>query len=87
MQVRVIICCLFALQVRWLSAQVPGAAATDSSFFLQTTDFRRSPSPFIGNGRLGVVIPELGIGAAPSYKAGLYEHGPGDVPRIVAIPA
>ncbi|HJR16917.1 MAG TPA: hypothetical protein VJ808_08710, partial [Gemmatimonadales bacterium] len=68
-----------------------GAAAAqtpnDSSFLLHTADVRRSPSPFIGNGRIGVVIPPLGIGAAPSYKAGLYEHGTDDVPRIVAMPA
>ena len=36
----------------------------------------RSPSPFIGNGRLGIVIPPLGIGATPSFLAGLYEHAP-----------
>ena len=33
------------------------------------------------------MIPALGIGATHSFKAGLYEHGPGDVPRIVAVPA
>ncbi len=31
----------------------------------------RSPSPFVGNGRLGVVIPALGIGASDSFLAGL----------------
>ena len=68
-------------------AQQPAIVTTDSTFLLETNDPRRSPSPFIGNGRLGVVIPPLGIGASPSYKAGLYEHGPNDVPRIVAMPA
>ncbi len=68
-----------------LGAQQPGGGS-DSAFQLSTNDPRRSPSPFIGNGRLGAVIPPLGIGASPSYKAGLYEHGPDDVPRIVAIP-
>jgi trehalose/maltose hydrolase-like predicted phosphorylase len=75
---------LFAIPMR---AQQPATGAPDSAFLLSTNDPRRSPSPFIGNGRLGVVIPALGIGASPSYKAGLYEHGPDDVPRIVAIPA
>jgi len=78
--------CMHALLVFPLQAQQPRGAA-DSAFLLSTTDARRSPSPFIGNGRLAVVIPALGIGASPSYKAGLYEHGPGDVPRIVAVPA
>ena len=61
-------------------------AAADSAFLLTTDDPARSPSPFIGNGRVGVVIPPLGIGAAPSLAGGTYEHGPGDVPRIAAMP-
>ncbi len=60
---------------------------SDSAFLLTSSDPYRTPSPFIGNGRIGVVIPPMGIGASPSYKAGLYEEGPGDVPRIVAMPA
>ena len=70
-----------------LSAQQPLIPAADSGFLLSTSDPHRAPSPFIGNGRIGVVIPPLGIGVAHSYHAGLYEHGPGDVPRIVAVPA
>jgi hypothetical protein len=41
------------------------AAAQDSAFHLATTDPARAPSPAIGNGRIGVVIPALGIGAGP----------------------
>ena len=70
-----------------LQAQQPGGPPLDSAFLLTSRDPGRSPSPFVGNGRLGVVIPALGIGPSYSYKAGLYEHGPGDVPRIVAVPA
>ncbi|HEX6616195.1 MAG TPA: hypothetical protein VF046_07795, partial [Gemmatimonadales bacterium] len=73
--------CLLALAAR-LAAQAP-----DSGFILSTGDVGRSPSPFIGNGRVGVVVPALGVGAARSFLAGLYEHGPGDVPRIAAAPA
>jgi len=58
----------------------------DSTFQLSTDDPSRSPSPFIGNGRFGLVIPPLGIGPSIAMVAGLYEHGPGDVPRIVAAP-
>jgi protein-glucosylgalactosylhydroxylysine glucosidase len=68
-------------------AQQPAAAPGDSTFLLTTGNPRRSPSPFVGNGRLGVVIPPLGIGASPSYRAGLYEQAQGDVPRIAVIPA
>jgi trehalose/maltose hydrolase-like predicted phosphorylase len=61
--------------------------AQDSTFLLVTRDVDRSPSPFIGNGRVGLVVSALGIAAEPSLVAGLYEHGPGDVPRIVSAPA
>jgi trehalose/maltose hydrolase-like predicted phosphorylase len=66
-----------------LPAQV---SSDDSSFVLSSDDPARSPSPFIGNGRIGLVIPALGLGPAESYLAGLYEEAPGDVPRIVRIP-
>ena len=70
-----------------LQAQQVGGPPLDSAFLLTSRDPGRSPSPFVGNGRFGVVVPALGIGPSYSYKAGLYEHGPGDVPRIVAVPA
>jgi len=66
------------------AAQAPAA---DSAFILATTDPARTPSPFIGNGHFGVQIPPLGLGAAPSLIAGLYEHARLDVPRIAAAPA
>lgn len=68
-------------------AQEHRATAPDTTFLLATGDPARTPSPYIGNGHIGVVIPPAGIGASTSILAGLYEHGPGDVPRIVAIPA
>jgi trehalose/maltose hydrolase-like predicted phosphorylase len=64
-----------------------GVGAQESAFHLATDDPARSPSPFIGNGRIGTVIPALGIGTSHSFMAGLYENAPGDVPRIVALPA
>ena len=77
-----------------IAAAAVGAAAAlpaqvssdDSSFVLSSDDPARSPAPFIGNGRIGLVIPPLGIGPADSYVAGHYEEGRGDVPRIVRIP-
>ena len=78
-----------------VAAAAVGAAATlpaqtspdDSSFVLSSADPARSPSPFVGNGRLGVVVPALGIGASDAFLAGLYEEAEGDVPRIAAIPS
>jgi trehalose/maltose hydrolase-like predicted phosphorylase len=70
-----------------LSAQDTSSVSGDSTFILSTDDPERSPSPFVGNGHLGVMIPALGVGPSSTIMAGLYEHGPGDVPRIVAIPA
>ena len=67
--------------------EISAAAAQDSAFHLTTTDFTRSPSPAIGNGRIGLVIPALGFGASPSFVAGIYENAPGDVPRLAAVPA
>ena len=66
------------------AAQTPAA---DSAFVLATSDPARTPSPFLGNGHVGVTVPPLGIGASTSLVAGLYEHGPLDVPRIAAAPA
>ncbi|HEY7504470.1 MAG TPA: hypothetical protein VH700_10250 [Gemmatimonadales bacterium] len=68
-------------------ARFLSAAAQDSALHLATSDPARSPSPVIGNGRIGVLIPALGFGASPSFVAGLYENAPGDVPRIAAVPA
>src|SRR3989337_1985211 len=79
--------CTYMLLVLPVGAQGSSKPQADSAFLLQALDVRRSPSPFIGNGRIGVIIPALGIGASQSFKAGLYEHSPEDVPRIVAIPA
>jgi protein-glucosylgalactosylhydroxylysine glucosidase len=74
----------FALPLQGQGSPDP---AVDSTFLLTSEDPARFPSPFIGNGHLGVVVPALGIGASPSFMAGLYESAPDDVPRIVAIPA
>jgi trehalose/maltose hydrolase-like predicted phosphorylase len=80
-------CCVQMLIGTHLDAQQRAPAAGDSSFILSTDDPHRSPSPFIGNGHLGVVIPALGVGATTSLMAGLYEEAPADVPRIAAVPA
>jgi len=70
-----------------LASTVGSLSAQDSTFLLASSDPARAPSPFIGNGRLGVVISALGISASNSFLAGLYEEAPGDIPRIAALPA
>lgn len=71
------------------AARAAGAQgpAADSAFVLAASDPARTPSPFIGNGHIGVTVQPLGLGASPSLVAGLYEHAPLDVPRITAAPA
>jgi len=83
------VCCGLARGAIPLSAQETAAspAPADSAFWLASDDPARSPSPFIGNGRLGVVIPPLGLGGSPAFMAGLYEEAAGDVPRIASLPA
>jgi trehalose/maltose hydrolase-like predicted phosphorylase len=70
-----------------LAAQASPSHPPDSTFLLQSNDPARRPSPFIGNGRLGMVVPALGLGPAPAYMTALFEEAPRDVPRIVRIPA
>ncbi|HSU93880.1 MAG TPA: hypothetical protein VLI43_09230 [Gemmatimonadaceae bacterium] len=65
----------------------PPDPARDSTFLLSTSDPARHPSPFIGNGHVGLVIPAAGVGASISLIAGLYENATDDVPRIAAAPA
>ena len=69
-----------------LAILAPPAGAQDSAFHLTSDDPARSPSPAIGNGRIGLVVPALGFGPSPSFVAGIYENAPGDVPRIAAVP-
>jgi trehalose/maltose hydrolase-like predicted phosphorylase len=82
------ICVARALFAGALPAQSASEdSARDSTFLLATADPARDPSPFIGNGHVGLVIPAAGIGASRSLIAGLYENAPGDVPRIASAPA
>src|SRR5581483_1493512 len=64
-----------------------GLAAQDSSFVLATADPGYRTPPFLGNGAFSLVGTPLGTAAAPSFAAGVYDHAPGDVARIAALPA
>ena len=81
------LCALTMFSVTLAAQSAPHHAHSDSTFVMATHDPSRDPSPFIGNGHFGVVVPPLGIGASPSIVAGLFENGTGDVPRIAASPA
>ena len=70
-----------------VTPEVVAQTASDTAFLLTTTDPARVPSPFVGNGRLSVVVPPLGLGPSRSFLAGLYEEAEGDVPRIASVPA
>ncbi|HEU4642076.1 MAG TPA: hypothetical protein VFS44_06430 [Gemmatimonadaceae bacterium] len=77
-----------AAPVLWGCLLAVGALpAQDSTFLLSSgTPVSRFPA-YLGNGRLGVRTSPLGTSATPSLLAGVYEHAPGDVPRIAALPA
>ena len=54
------LCCVELTLTPQLGAQQTRDTVS-AGFLLTTDDPNRSPSPFIGNGHLGLVIPALGI--------------------------
>ena len=82
-----IVLAIVLVAVPLFAQSTPPDPARDSTFLLSTNDPARHPSPFIGNGHVGLVIPAPGVGASISLIAGLYENATGDVPRIAAAPA
>src|SRR5437762_6486385 len=62
-------------------------SAQDSTFVLATTDPTYRTPAFLGNGAFSLVGAPLGTTASLSFAAGVYDHAPGDVPRIAALPA
>jgi trehalose/maltose hydrolase-like predicted phosphorylase len=81
------LCCAAVILTSPLAGQERPQFQPDTTFLLSTDDPARTPSPYIGNGHLGVVIPALGVGPSFSFTTGLYEEAPTDIPRIVTIPA
>ena len=69
------------------SLAAPSLHAQDKAFLLTTDDPRHDPPTAIGNGRFSLLTSPRGTEATHSYLAGLYEHAPGDVPRIASLPA
>src|SRR5204862_3125133 len=62
-------------------------SAQDSTLVLTTTDPTYRTPAFLGNGAFSLVGAPLGTTASLSFAAGVYDHAPGDVPRIAALPA
>src|SRR5437879_3922521 len=62
-------------------------AAQASTFVLTTTNPTYRAPAFIGNGAFSLVGAPLGTTPSLSFAAGVYDHAPGDVPRIAALPA
>jgi protein-glucosylgalactosylhydroxylysine glucosidase len=81
------VCSAAALLISPLQAQREPNVDRDSTFLLSTDDPGRTPSPFIGSGQIGLVVPALGIGPSFSFMSGLYEHAASDIPRIVTLPS
>ncbi len=72
----------------WLSFLLAvSLSAQDSTFLLTTTDPTYRTPAFLGNGAFSLVGAPLGTTASLSFAAGVYDHAPGDVPRIAALPA
>jgi len=72
----------------WLLFLLPvSLSAQDSTFILTTTDATYRTPAFIGNGAFSLVGSPLGTTPSLSFAAGVYDHAPGDVPRIAALPA
>ncbi|HZH40015.1 MAG TPA: hypothetical protein VFD85_03340 [Gemmatimonadales bacterium] len=69
----------------WLA--MTGLAAQDSSFLVSTTDPAYRTPGFLGNGAFSLITTPLGTSPAPSFAAGVYDAGPGDVPRLAQLPA
>ena len=62
-------------------------SAQDSTFLLTTTDPTYRTPAFLGNGAFSLVGSPLGTAPSLSFAAGVYDHAPGDVPRLAALPA
>lgn len=61
--------------------------AADPSFTLETTNWTPYTPAYLGSGLVGLSSTRLGTDPAQSFMAGIYDHSPGDVPRLAVLPA
>ncbi len=76
----------FACTLVLVSAAVLHAAA-DPTFVLETRSLRPYTPAYLGNGQVGIATSPLATKPSQCFMAGVYDHAPGDVPRIALIPA
>src|ERR1051325_4987370 len=87
-------CCAPAVWLSdWGSLFLAVSLAAPDSTLVLTTTHPTHPAPalrapaFLGNGAFSLVGTPLGTTPSLSFAAGVYDHAPGDVPRIAALPA
>ena len=59
----------------------------DPTFLLETKTLTPYTRTYLGNGLMGVSSSQLGALPAQCFMAGVYDHAPGDVPRIAVLPS
>jgi protein-glucosylgalactosylhydroxylysine glucosidase len=59
----------------------------DRTFILETQSWTPYTRTHLGSGLIGLSSSQLGTDPAESFMAGVYDHGPGDVPRLALLPA
>jgi len=59
----------------------------DRTFILETQSWTPYTRTYLGSGVIGLSSTRLGTDPAESFMAGVYDHAPGDVPRIALLPA
>lgn len=59
----------------------------DRTFILETQNWTPYTPTYLGSGLMSLSSSHLGTDPADSFMAGVYDHGPGDVPRLARLPA
>src|SRR5260370_15392204 len=72
----------FLLVLSWSTV-----AGQDSTFVFRTQALSPYTRTYLGNGHFSLVSSQLGADPAESFMIKVYDHSPGDVPRIAALPA
>ncbi|HWB82511.1 MAG TPA: hypothetical protein VG675_00080 [Bryobacteraceae bacterium] len=59
----------------------------DRTFLLETQSSAPYTPAYLGNGEIGVPTSPIGAAATECFASGVYDHAPGDVVRLAALPA
>jgi len=63
------------------------AAGQEGTFVFRAQALSPYTRTYLGNGQFGLVSSQLSTNPAESFMVKVYDHSPGDVPRIAALPA